>query len=367
MKETVTCLICGKELTQLSSHLKSKHNMTGNEYREKFPGASLMSELLIYNNSGKNGSNWQGGKITLVCEQCGEEYDIFSHEEDSRRFCNIECKKLWMFENKKESILICDQCGNEFIRQDSSINDGKHFCSKECAKEGMIGENGANWQGGKITLVCDWCGDEFDRYKSQINDYENFCSPKCHGKWISKNLVGENSPKYGIKQTEETKKKIRDNHPHLTYEKSPHWKGGSITLICKQCGDDYDCPKCRVDISQFCSVECSALAHSGENAPQWRGGISVNKYCHLFNNKFKEKIREFYNRQCFLCGELEDNNGRKLSIHHVNYDKNCLCGIRCEFIPLCQSCHSKTNFNRNYWEDTIMCYLYPERYFMVVL
>ena len=38
----------------------------------------------------------------------------------------------------------------------------------------------------------------------------------------------------------------------------------------------------------------------------------------------------------------------------------------CEFVPLCQSCHAKTNGNRQYWENLIMGYLYPERYLCVI-
>ena len=77
------------------------------------------------------------------------------------------------------------------------------------------------------------------------------------------------------------------------------------------------------------------------------------------------KIRNNYNNICFLCGKTKEENGKNMSIHHTNYDKNCLCGNNCEFVPLCISCHAKTNYNRNYWEDLIMNYLYPNRYFMV--
>ena len=105
--------------------------------------------------------------------------------------------------------------------------------------------------------------------------------------------------------------------------------------------------------------------HQGIPFDKWKGFTSEQRYCSLFNEKLKEKIRELYNRRCFICGKTEEENGQKHDVHHVNYNKNCLCNIGCEFIPLCKSCHSKTNFNRKYWEDIIMYYLYPERYFMI--
>jgi len=105
----------------------------------------------------------------------------------------------------------------------------------------------------------------------------------------------------------------------------------------------------------------------GPNSPNWQGGISYGVYCYKFNREFKEKIRDRYNRNCFLCSMSEEENGRLLSVHHVNYDKNCLCNGFCEFIPLCNKCHAKTNgkYVRKYWEDLIMCHLYPDRIVMI--
>ena len=95
----------------------------------------------------------------------------------------------------------------------------------------------------------------------------------------------------------------------------------------------------------------NALKHNKHN---WMGGISFEPYCPKFNYEFKESIREKFGRVCFMCGAPE--NGRKLSVHHVNYDKSCLCSeIECEFVPLCASCHGKTsNGDREYWESLIL-------------
>lgn len=88
---------------------------------------------------------------------------------------------------------------------------------------------------------------------------------------------------------------------------------------------------------------------SGEKHPNWNGGASFKPYCYKFNDELKEKIRERDNRTCQLCGAKE--NGRKLSVHHVHYDK-----IDCEpdLISLCGKCSSKVNFNRDYYENLFM-------------
>ena len=88
----------------------------------------------------------------------------------------------------------------------------------------------------------------------------------------------------------------------------------------------------------------------------WQGGKSFEPYCAKFNNIFKEKIREQFGRVCFLCGKPESDNNRKLDVHHVNYNKECLCAeIECEFVPLCRSCHVKIhNGDKEYWENMIL-------------
>lgn len=91
-------------------------------------------------------------------------------------------------------------------------------------------------------------------------------------------------------------------------------------------------------------------AFSGERNPHWRGGVKEAPYCPKFNNEFKERVRNFFGRKCVGCGAAE--NGRKLSVHHVNFHKGACCadGVLPLFVPLCASCHSKTNTNREHWE-----------------
>ena len=120
---------------------------------------------------------------------------------------------------------------------------------------------------------------------------------------IAKNIKGENHPFYGKHHTEQSKQKMSE-------------------------------------------------ANSGINHPQWRGGISFEPYCFKFNEDFKETIREQFNRKCFICNKSETENKEKLSVHHVNYNKNCLCDdSKCKFVPLCRSCHAKTTNNRQYWKE----------------
>ncbi|MDD5358617.1 MAG: hypothetical protein PHX80_05700 [Candidatus Nanoarchaeia archaeon] len=86
----------------------------------------------------------------------------------------------------------------------------------------------------------------------------------------------------------------------------------------------------------------------GEDALNWKDGISFVPYCPKFNEALKEKIRTRDGRICQRCMMTEEENGQKLSVHHVHYDKeNCTPDL----ISLCRDCNSIVNFNRDYYEN----------------
>lgn len=169
---------------------------------------------------------------------------------------------------------------------------------------------------------------------------------------ISESCVGRLVWNKGISLSNETKRKISES-----LQGNIPWNKG-IPMIGIPCTDE---KKKKIskslqghEVSTETKLKLSE-ANSGENHPQWKGGISFEPYCPKFNEAFKESIREKFNRTCFLCPTTEAENGRKLSVHHINYNKDCLCDDSdCEFVPLCAKCHSKTNHNRTYWENLIM-------------
>lgn len=119
----------------------------------------------------------------------------------------------------------------------------------------------------------------------------------------SQKLSGSNHPQFGIPKTEETKEKI------------------SASLMGRFAGAD---------------------------SPGWKGGIAYLPYTSNFNNRLKEEIRDRDSHICQLCGVPESECLIKLPIHHIDYDKGN--GNKENLISLCNSCNSKTNFNREYWQ-----------------
>jgi len=97
---------------------------------------------------------------------------------------------------------------------------------------------------------------------------------------------------------------------------------------------------------------------SGENCWLWKGGISYEPYCPKFNESLKEEVREAFGRKCYLCPTTEEENGERLSVHHVDYKKSQGCnGQKWSLLPLCHKCHTKTSRQkwfyfcllRDYW------------------
>ena len=84
-----------------------------------------------------------------------------------------------------------------------------------------------------------------------------------------------------------------------------------------------------------------------ERQPHWKGGKSFEPYSVDWRRTLKISIRERDKYTCRIC--LLRQGDRAFDIHHIDYDKK-----NCDpenLITLCKSCHTKTNFNREYWEN----------------
>jgi hypothetical protein len=84
----------------------------------------------------------------------------------------------------------------------------------------------------------------------------------------------------------------------------------------------------------------------------WYGSVKYYEgpqYCEKWTAELRECVRAFFGYCCVECGTPQ--NTRKIAIHHVHYNKKLCCDDTPRtLVPLCASCHSKTNKgNREYW------------------
>ena len=99
-------------------------------------------------------------KEKRVCEYCGKEFLGIK----TRKYCSKECSHN---ARKKQKEIICIECGKHFSVQE--YRDAK-FCSQECKIKHQTTE--------LANVKCTNCGKEFKRKPSKINE-NNFCCKKC--------------------------------------------------------------------------------------------------------------------------------------------------------------------------------------------
>ena len=87
----------------------------------------------------------------------------------------------------------------------------------------------------------------------------------------------------------------------------------------------------------------------GKNNFNWQGGVSKFPYPFDFNEELKELIRKRDNYTCQLCGKIQEEDDRKLDVHHIDYIKENLDPVN--LVSLCRSCNVKVNYSRKYWTE----------------
>lgn len=209
---------------------------------------------------------------------------------------------------------ICKRCGGTFYLYPSQLKaSGRgNYCSVRC-RAGEV-----------LTLECEVCGREFTCKPSDVKHSKHHsCSKECDAIWRKTRYAGANNP---------------------SYRPQSH-----IVVTCKQCGCTFHTTEDRINVgrAQFCSMKCKGKWQSehmmGDAHPHWFDGD--REYPSEWM-KARQAAREGV-ESCSMCGKSEEENGRRLPVHHIDYDKkNCDMS---NLIPLCNSCHTKTNFHRSFW------------------
>ncbi len=224
----------------------------------------------------------------------------------------------------------------------------------------------------RITKHCEYCDIEFEvpPYLLKLG-YGKFCSSKCYGKSVEGTIksirIEKTCPECG-------KTFIVSKWDKRTCCSSKCANDHKVTHIirnCETCGREIIVNKSQISRGwgRFCSQKCfgvsdaNKVAARGKDSPNWIDGSKYHVYCHLFNEQFKEYIREKFNRKCVLCFKPESENvtrslrSYKLPIHHIDYNKLDICnGKSWPFVPICINCHSKTGRNRHHWFNLLISY-----------
>jgi len=169
------------------------------------------------------------------------------------------------------------------------------------------------------------------------------------------------SPEGMKKKTEYSKKIDKENSPFFSIDRkgknNPRWKD-KIETTCDFCGKTLMLlPRLYKPFNMhFCHHTCKgnwmSLNLCLNKNSNWLGGKSFEPYSPGWTKTYKEQIRDQDNHTCQLCGKTEKDNGQKLDVHHIDYNKKNLDPK--DLISLCKGCHLKTNFNRKYWKNILL-------------
>jgi len=242
----------------------------------------------------------------IECIQCGKPVRVYPSQLLTKKFCSKKCRGIWQSTN---------------IRGENHPLYGKKIVKS-------TGKNNPNWKP-KREIVCLQCGKKKTVRYGDIN--AKFCSTKCHGEWKVENACGENNP---------------------------HWKPGR-KVICLECEQEFRVKASDIN-AKFCSIKCHGkwrsknisdetrqkMSASIQGVPlsEWKGYAVEKQYCEKFNNDCRERNRDKYGRVCFICGKTEPENGKRLSVHHVDRNKDQGCNDHnWQLIPLCVSCHAQAH------------------------
>jgi hypothetical protein len=171
----------------------------------------------------------------------------------------------------------------------------------------------------------------------------------------NKNTLGRKHTPTACKKISEARKGIKFSEEHLKHLSESHRGHKPTKETCQRLSEANMGHKSYPRTEEWRKMR-SEMSR-GEKSYAWRGGISFEPYCPEFNRNLKERVRDAYGRRCYLCLTTEEENKRRLSIHHNDYNKMQGCGKRpWNLLPLCHRCHARTNGNRWYWFSLLYNY-----------
>jgi len=175
-----TCEYCGKTFLAYY-HVKDKARFCSASCRSKF--TAKKGEASIF---------WKGGQGKSICKHCGKEFTNTGNNP------NNYCSKACLDQNRMRRIeTVCVGCGKHIEKRLSKFAESKlHFCSQECAKAFMVGENSPLWFHG----VRDYPATFNRKFKDMIRERDNYTCAICkeygnevhHVNYVKTDTVPEN-------------------------------------------------------------------------------------------------------------------------------------------------------------------------------
>jgi hypothetical protein len=239
--------------------------------------------------------------IKCTCTKCGKPFVVkpYAIKSGGGKYCSIKCYHNAQIIRVER---VCVFCGKTFEARAEQIRLGHgKYCSKKCDYMSRTKQ---------VECVCLTCGKAFKIGRGRFNRGNGkYCSKKCRG-----------IANRGKARTQEERNKVSEGV--IRYFDDPNMRKRQSAAQKKRFEDTW-----------------------------WYGSVNYHdapKYCEKWTSDLRERVRAYFGYVCFECGTPQGKT--KLHVHHVWYNKAMCCdNTPRTLVPLCKSCHLKTNYKREYW------------------
>lgn len=189
--------------------------------------------------------------------------------------------------------------------------------------------------------ICEYCGVEYSADKRN----RKYCSRKCSGE-VHSTKIEKQCPTCGAgfvarPEGKYCSRKCRDL-AHVT----------RVPCSCLICGKSFSVKlsEHEMGLRKYCSRKCTGIGRSrfltGENSPNWKGGVTPGYLADRRGEKYREWRTLVFKRDNWTCQECGTRG--KVHVHHVfpfakfpEHRFDIWNGI-----TLCHSCHGKIHGNK---------------------
>jgi len=167
------CSECGNEIHIPPSQIEEVGGYEQNNY---FCDKECESLFKSENWVNDKHPSWDGGKVSIECEECGDTYKVKDCEKDKSKYCSRECTIEGFNIEKKE--YSCENCGKTVLKKPYNVS-GYVVCSEECMKNQLSeirkGKQNPQWKGGRFRYY----GQNWQEQREKALERDNYTCQKC--------------------------------------------------------------------------------------------------------------------------------------------------------------------------------------------